>query len=56
MKPRDNDLQRVLDLQNMNPNERAHAAQGMANEERPPAQKKALWAIAEKARQDRDSD
>jgi len=51
-----NDVQRVLDLQNMNPNERAHEAQRMGNEERPVAQKKALWAIAEKARQDRDSD
>ena len=50
------DVDRILEMANMNPNERAHAAQNMANEERKPSQKQALWAMAAQARKDRDSD
>lgn len=50
------DADRILAMVNMNPNERAHAAQKMGNEERNPAQKQALWDMATQARKDRDSD
>jgi hypothetical protein len=50
------DADRILAMTRMNPNERANAAQRMANEERPPSQKQALWDMAKKARRDRDSD
>ncbi len=51
-----NDADRILEIIRMNPNERAHAAQDMANEDRKPSQKQALWAMADQARKDRDSD
>jgi hypothetical protein len=50
------DADRILSMSKMNPNERAHSAQKMANENRNPSQKKALWEMAAKARRDRDSD
>lgn len=50
------DVQRVLDMHSMNPNDRAHAARRMANEERNPREKQQLWDMAKKAEHDRDSD